>query len=144
VPVCGQLNAIIEPTSQVHYELACRASIAPSNVPARNKLCLRIDGRPRPNVAISEFAWMLDRDVLLFGVAEGPDFIALDAAAIQIPEVFILILLAGFASCPWACAFRVSCIKRSMSASRILLSPYPARLNYEPQLKPQVFELALS
>jgi hypothetical protein len=93
--VCRQLNTIAKPARQVQDKFARRAGIAPSDVPAGYELRFRVDGRPRPNVAITKLSLKFDWDVLLLGVAERPNFIALDAATIQVAEMLILVLLAG-------------------------------------------------
>jgi hypothetical protein len=95
--VCRQLNAIAEPARQIENELARGNSITPSDIPAGYELRFGIDGRPCPHVAVTELSLKFDGYVLLLGVAERPNFIALDTTAIQVAQMLILVLLASLA-----------------------------------------------
>ena len=64
-------------------------------MPAGDQLGIRADGSPGVNVTIAKDALKLGRHILLLGVAESPDLIALDALAWQITHRPILILSAS-------------------------------------------------
>lgn len=97
VAVCGQLDAVSEPTSQVFDKHLGGIRIACSKHPARHQLGIRTQCGPRPNVAIAKLTFLGLRHVLFLGIAKGPDFVALEPLAGEIPQGFILI---GHAGCP--------------------------------------------
>lgn len=98
VRVGRQLNAMAQAAGQIVHELVRRASVPPSDMPAGNQLRFGIDRRPRPHVAVTELPALLLRDVLRLGVAEGPDFVALQPAAFEVAEHPVLELGARLAS----------------------------------------------
>ena len=71
---------------------------ARTDQPARYELGISVDGRPRPNIAISELALILCGHVLRLGVNETPNLIALDSLAGQIAKMLALIFETRFAS----------------------------------------------
>lgn len=92
--VCGQLDAMRQPSGQIVHKVICRASITGADKPARHKFRVRIKRNPRPHAARSA-ALHIFWHVLVFGINERPDFIALDALAIQVAESLVLIGGAG-------------------------------------------------
>jgi hypothetical protein len=46
-------------------------------MPARNKLAIRVYRNPSPNVAVTQDALMLWRNILFLGMAEAPNLVAL-------------------------------------------------------------------
>ena len=58
----------------------------------RNKLGISADRRPRPDISKTKLTLLFERHVLLLGVAERPDFIALDSLARQVTKMRILVL----------------------------------------------------
>ena len=95
VAVRGQLDAIGEPFSQVMNETVGRLRIPLAYVPGYGKLGVGINGRPGPNVPKAELTFQPLGDVLFFGVSEGPDFIALDAAGFHAPNRAVMKVKAG-------------------------------------------------
>jgi hypothetical protein len=94
VSVGGQLNAIGEARSQVVHKVLRVPGIASANAPTRNDFGIRAKSRPRPYVAVSKLAAQVGGDVLFLGVAERPNFVALDSLAGQIAHRFVLIFRA--------------------------------------------------
>src|SRR2546425_4457320 len=83
-----------------------------SEQPARNKFGIRIEGDPRPHITKAELAFVFFGYVLFPGVAEAPDFIALEPLAGQVAELLVLVSLAGCAKINEElehCAFSGSC-----------------------------------
>src|SRR5205809_7533192 len=74
-----------------------RASITFPDKPAWNKLRVRVDCRPCPNVAMT-FGFLLYSRVLFLAANKSPRFIGLKATAFQIAKNFVLIVRARFAS----------------------------------------------
>ena len=66
-------------------------------MPTGDYLGIGANGGPGVNIAVAENALKLGRHVLLLGMAEGPDFVALDAFAWQITHRPILKLCASVA-----------------------------------------------
>lgn len=67
-------------------------------MPARDQLGIRAERRPCPHVPISKLPAKFLRNVLLLGIAERPDFIALNPLARQIDQHAPLVSLAGIAN----------------------------------------------
>jgi len=78
--ISRKLNAICQPTDQVLHELMGTSGVPRSNQVRDRELGISINRRPSPHVAITELAFLVGRDVLLFGVAKLPDFITLNSA----------------------------------------------------------------
>jgi hypothetical protein len=98
VAVSGELYASEQPTLEIVDEVIRRARIPRSDKPTRNEFRVRVDCRPRPHAAVTEFVNFIVWQVRVFGVTEAPNFIALDSRACQVAQVFILILSARAAS----------------------------------------------
>lgn len=62
-----------KPTGEVLNQRMGAASIAPADDPGRDELRVRAHGCPGPDVPVAEGARLVGRDVLLLGVAEGPE-----------------------------------------------------------------------
>jgi len=73
VTVRGELDPIGEPVPQVVHEHLGVVHGPRTNEPGRDELRVGADRRPRPDVAIAERVAVLIGDVLLLGVAVGPD-----------------------------------------------------------------------
>lgn len=73
---------------------AARVTLA--DEPARNELGISVERDPSPNIA-HPISLHFGRAILLFRSNEGPDFVALDAAAFQVAKRFILIFGTGAA-----------------------------------------------
>src|SRR5690606_13150769 len=89
------LNTMSETARKVLQELigAVRSTVA--RVPRRNDLGIGANRGPGPHVAHVELALLVERDILCFGVAEGPDFIDLNTTARKVAEGAVLVLGAG-------------------------------------------------
>lgn len=81
VAVRGQLDVPAQPTDQIAHEGAGRARIPRADREREDELGVGVDGRPVPHVAVAKLAPVFLGDILLLGVAERPDFIALEATA---------------------------------------------------------------
>src|SRR6266568_4597367 len=68
---------------------------ASADLPATNQLGICTESSPRPNISIAELPLFVGWNVLLFGIAERPNFIALDSLAGEIAHCTIMELLAG-------------------------------------------------
>src|SRR5688500_12043748 len=64
-------------------------------MPSRNQLGFRIDGRPRPYIAVTVLAAMLGRDVLVLAVDETPNLVAFQPLARMVHEGCILVMEAS-------------------------------------------------
>jgi len=92
------LDAIGEARAQIVHENHCALARTVSNVERDDQLCVGINRCPRPDVASAFRGRLLRRYVLLFGMAERPDFIALDTACLHIAHCFVMQDQAGLAS----------------------------------------------
>ncbi|MDP9383434.1 MAG: hypothetical protein M3Q29_25485 [Chloroflexota bacterium] len=97
VAVGGHLHPVAQPGLQIRQEHVGIVGRALPDEPRRDQLGVGVYGRPRPHVAVAEGALVLFGHVLLFGVAERPDFVALDPPARQVGEHGVLVVGAGFA-----------------------------------------------
>jgi hypothetical protein len=84
-----------QPSGQIVHKMICRASVTAADKPGRHKFRVRVERNPCPNTADAGLIPHFFRQVFVFGVTERPDFIALDALAIQVAENLILIPRAG-------------------------------------------------
>lgn len=98
MPIAGHLHPVSEPARQVAHKLDCRCSAAVADPPGRDQLAIGAQSNPRPKVARIFRRGLRRHHVALFGVAECPDFIELDALAGQVAERLILIRRERFAS----------------------------------------------
>jgi hypothetical protein len=88
------LDSAFDPSCKPIDERVGRARVAPSEMPSHDQLRVRIDSDPSPYVAKAKLSAMFLWHVLLFAVAELPDFIALNTTASEIADMLALILLA--------------------------------------------------
>jgi hypothetical protein len=86
------LHAIREAAGKITDEQLGVADPAIADVPARNKLRVSIDCRPRPNVADPRNALKLLRDIALLRVDEAPNLVALNTLARQVAKVLVLVV----------------------------------------------------
>jgi len=98
VAVRGQLNAIGEPSRQIVHEVLRVPRRTPSHAPRGNELGIGTERGPSPHVTISEVSAHFCRYVLFLGVAERPNFVALDALARKIAKRVALIFRARHAN----------------------------------------------
>lgn len=98
VAVCSKLDAIGEPVGEVVHELRRVTGITPANEVGDDQLAIGVDGGPSPYVASFLRRRLRPRDVLCLGVAERPDFIALDALRRDVADQLIVKLDASLAS----------------------------------------------
>lgn len=96
--VCCKLDAVGEAAFQIVDELIRRARVACAHQPAGNQLCIGINRRPRPYIAVAPLALLFFWYILLFGVHERPYFVALNLCAFEVAHDFILIVGAGATS----------------------------------------------
>jgi hypothetical protein len=89
------LNTTINTSRTILHEVACPSCVASPNKKTDAQFCVSVDSYPRPNVAKPELAALLSRNVLFLGIAEIPDFVALDALAIQAAHGAIVKFSAG-------------------------------------------------
>lgn len=68
--ISGQLDVIGETARKILNKLCGATSIPLAEEPARNELCVRIDGNPHPNVASYRFVRDVWPEVPLFAIAE--------------------------------------------------------------------------
>jgi len=94
VAVCCQLNAMREPLGHIFHELGGITSITTANQPGNDEFGVSVDGGPGPHVPYAFRILHLQRHILLLGVAEAPNLIALDPATVQACDVFLLVHLA--------------------------------------------------
>ena len=94
VAVRGQLHAVGEACGEIEHEGAGRVRIARADRERGDELGVGVDGRPRPHVAIPELARVFLGDVLLLGVAERPDFVALEPPTGEVPQRRVLVVQA--------------------------------------------------
>src|SRR5262249_27192143 len=78
-----------------HKKMRCLNSAITESV-GNNQLCVRVDGRPCPAVASAIFHLFFGY-ILLLGVNESPDFIALNATHFQVADGAIVELSTGAA-----------------------------------------------
>lgn len=94
--VGGELNAIGEAAPKIVHEDCCGLRVTCADVPARNKLRVGVDGRPRPDVSPA-VAGVLFGQVLRLAAYEAPNLIALEPLAREIAQRLILVDRAGAA-----------------------------------------------
>src|SRR5436305_2570736 len=83
--------------------------IAGPNHPARDQFGFGMNRRPRPNTSVPENLLLVGREVLVFGVAKAPNFVALNPLQIQIAKGFVLQLGASIAGFDQELGNRVLC-----------------------------------
>jgi len=90
VSVRCKLNAIGKARGQILGEEVRVLGITLADHVARDQLGIGANRGPGPYVTNAVNAFQIGRDVLFLGVAERPDFIALDALARQVAQCAIL------------------------------------------------------
>src|SRR6266699_4817109 len=78
-------------------ELISRPRSPCPNAPARNQFRVSVQSNPSPNAPIPELALLVSRNILVLGVTELPNLIALDVLASEIAHRLILIFRTRFA-----------------------------------------------
>jgi len=91
IAVRGQLYTIADAVCEVVHETVRRAARAVTDEVRDDQLGIGIDRRPRPNISVSEQPEFFDWHVLLFRVAERPDFIALNPLNGQIAHMLVVV-----------------------------------------------------
>jgi len=81
---------------QIVHKMKGAVCASITDKPAWHKLCIRIYSYPRPNVPGALFLHAF-RAIPVLGVAETPDFVALETLAAKVPKSFVLILGANAA-----------------------------------------------
>lgn len=107
--ICSQLYAMRKTRCQVGNKVIGIAGSPTAYQPTRNKFRIGAKSRPRPNVSVSELPALVGGHILVFGVAEAPNFVALNSLAGQIPKNSVLVL---FANRPDLCEKFDDCILR--------------------------------
>ena len=92
VPVRRELDAVCQPIRQIFHESDGRFRSSRSYEPARDKLCVRVDGDPGPNIAVTKLPLKLRGHVLRLRVHEAPNLVALDALTGEIAQMLALLL----------------------------------------------------
>src|SRR5437016_9427102 len=77
------------------HERIGRGCATRANFPAHDQFSVGAKSGPRPNIAESELALLVGGNIFFFGVAERPDFIALDFLAWEITQRLIVEPLTG-------------------------------------------------
>lgn len=90
--VCSHLNAIRKALRYVLNKFVGASGIASGNEPRNNQLRIGVNGDPCPNISIAEFAAKFLRDVLFFGVAKRPNFVALNSFGSQIYQSLVEVI----------------------------------------------------
>ena len=96
MPVSRQLNAICQPIFQIVHEVIRASRVTLPDKPARHEFAVRIKRNPRPHVPRA-LRFVLCRAILFFGINKRPDFVTLQALALQIAKNLVLIFRAGAA-----------------------------------------------
>jgi len=91
VSIRRKLDTAGKTAFQIVNELIRSARVACADVPARNQLCVGVNRRPRPHIAVTPLAFLFFRYVLFLGVAEAPNLIALNLGARQIAQRLTLV-----------------------------------------------------
>jgi len=93
-----KLDTILKPLRKIVHEVVSATGITQTHEERRNEFGISANRSPGPAIAVTEFALLVHRDVLLFGVAERPNLIGLDSLAGQVPQVDVLVLGACLAN----------------------------------------------
>ena len=88
--VSGYLNSIGKARSQIIYEFVCCVGIASTDVPAWNKLRIRVCRHPKPNIASTFDGRFHARNVFLLRADKTPNFVDLQPLAREVLEYAIL------------------------------------------------------
>jgi hypothetical protein len=92
------LRATVKAAGKVVHEMLSVFGIATAAEPIADQLAIRANRGPRPNVAGKGRCILGGGRILLFGVNERPNFITLNAFAVQPLHVLIVKIEAGFAT----------------------------------------------
>jgi hypothetical protein len=96
VAVRGQLDAMREPASDVLHKGPSIFKVAGANAVADRKLCVRIEGYPRPDVA-PPLLGVLDGDVALLRADERPNLVHLHLLTGKVAHGAVLVDAASLA-----------------------------------------------
>jgi hypothetical protein len=91
VTVRGELHPTRETTRQIVHEIVGRYRATVADHPGKNHFGVAIERGPGPHVPRSDRRGLGSGDVLLLGVAEAPDFIALDALRLDVADRLIVV-----------------------------------------------------
>lgn len=95
VPVRAQLNAVRHSLREIVNEVVGRAIVATADTPCADQLGIGIHRDPRPDVTGERVALPnFGRYVLLLGIAEAPNLIALNPFALKVYKGFVHVLTA--------------------------------------------------
>ena len=93
----GELHPVCQPIRYVLHEGIGGRRIVAGHQVAHDQLCVRVQRGPGPDIASAFRCGLGGLHIAFLGVAEGPDFIALDALGPHVANVFIMADHAGFA-----------------------------------------------
>ncbi len=82
--VCGKLHPVCQTVGQIKHEppRGCRRTVA--NLEGQDHLAVTVNRRPCPNVASAIRCATRVGNVLVLGIDEQPDFIALDLLRLHV------------------------------------------------------------
>jgi len=100
VAVCGQRYAIRKASRDIFHELERVAGIAATDKPRHDELRVSVECRLGPSVTSLTGVFHVLWAVLVFGVCEGPDFVALNFGASQIAKRLVLVVAASLPEIP--------------------------------------------
>ena len=93
--VGSQLNAVRKTAREVLNEFGGVTGIALADQPRANDLSVGVDGYPSPSTTDPEVVFPRFRDVLILRANERPDFVALDALAVQVDQGLVHVVSAS-------------------------------------------------
>jgi hypothetical protein len=91
VTVRGHLHAVSETRRDVEHEVSRRLLIARPNRVGHDDFGIGVKRSPGPHVAVAELPALVGGEVFCLRVAEGPDFVALDALRREVTDVLIVV-----------------------------------------------------
>lgn len=80
ISVRSQLDTAGEPPCQILHKLKGTSGIPSSNKIGDNQFGIGINSNPSPNIPVPELAFLIGGYILLFRIAELPDFVTLNPA----------------------------------------------------------------
>lgn len=90
--ISSHLNSVRETACEILNELSRATGITLAEEPRTNKLAVRVNGDPGPNIADTKFVAAFSGNVLCLGSDELPDFIALNAFGFQVDQVSVKVV----------------------------------------------------
>lgn len=78
--VSSQLDSVSESTRKILHELIGASGVPRTHEIRNNQLCVGVNCNPSPNIPVPELAPFIGGYILLFCIAELPDFITLNPA----------------------------------------------------------------